>query len=266
MELKQFARFIPGQGPIGIPLAVLFGLSLTLSSQGGTITWGGAIGDINVDSGAKPIDGGFTFQLGRFLDKSSGDAFDPQVDSFNLWEDHWVAFDESTYSFVEINGQPTNFGLYTGGARLQPDLTSDSTRIPQQDPSSTFSPGDQAYIWGYNKKAIDTDTEWILVTNDSSDGESEDDWLFPTPSTHSPETIQMRISGASTAVWGSLGDFRNDDGTSPEIIGQGSFSSRLDSYSIQTHGLFATTIPEPGTALLLILGGFLSIIRRSRRE
>ena len=231
-------------------------------AQAGTIVWGGSVGDINVDSKGQALTSAMTFQLGIFTDRLDGDPFDPSVESFELWDDHWVAFDQSAYSVISQNGQETEFGLYTGGATLLPDLTSTSSRIPQSTPKPTFNPGAQAYIWGFNSKEIGVDSEWLLVTNDSRDGNTEDDWLLPTPSTHSPDTIQMRIPNATTSVFGALGDYRGT-GDSPVIEGSGAKDQAVDSYSIQTYS-FLPAVPEPSSVSLLIGSALLLVLRRRR--
>lgn len=232
--------------------------------HGGTIVWGGSVGDINIDSEALPLTSTMTFQLGVFTNREDGGAFDPQVESFDLWESHWVAFDQSVYSEIVQNGQTTEFGLYTGGATLLTDFTSSSERLPAISPKPTFEAGAQAYVWGFNDQSVGLNTEWLLVTNDSNDGNSDDDWLIPSPSTHSPDTNQFRIAGATHAVVGSLGTYRSDSNDSDLIVGQGFAKNPPDKpFSIQTYALFPA-VPEPSSALLFMLGLSSVVLRRRR--
>lgn len=243
----------------------LFFLSLGANIEAGTIVWGGSVGDVNIDSQGNPLTSAMTFQLGVFADLDDGGTFDPAQNDISLWESHWVAFDQSAYAEIQQNGQSTDFGLYTGGATLLTDLTSNSDSIPLSSPAATFTPGAQAYIWGFNTKEIGADAEWLLVTNDDSDGLVDDDWVIPTPSSHSPETLQMRIPGATTSVFGSLGTFRSDDDDADLLIGEGVTLSTLDSFSIQTHTHLLPAVPEPSSFLLLLAGLGLFVGRRSRR-
>lgn len=248
---------------VSLSLVLLLALIPIERANAGSIVWGGSVGDLNVDSRALPLTSAMTFQLGVFTDNEDGSSFDPESGSYDLWQSHWVAFDQSIYSEIVQDGETTEFGLYTGGATLLGDLTSNSDRVPGLSPKPTFEPGAQAYIWGFNDQSVGLNTEWLLVTNDSSDGNAEDDWTIPSPSSHSPDTTQLRIAGATKAVVGALGTYRSDDNSSDILIGDGDVLSRPEQFSIQTHTLLPI-VPEPSSALLILIG-FGSVMFRRRR-
>jgi hypothetical protein len=94
--------------------------------------------------------------------------------------------------------------------------------------------------------------EWALITNDSTDGTTSDDWLMPAPSGHVATSIDWRIEDATASPFGGLNDTQ----------GPGDYSSTPGGFVLQTH----TTVPEPGSALLIALVGFAQLLRARRRR
>ena len=94
--------------------------------------------------------------------------------------------------------------------------------------------------------------EWLLYTNDSSDGDATDDLIFPSYQGQNPATLEWTVENASAVVFGGLNDTQ----------GPGQYDSPSGGFELQTH-----TIPEPGSALFLsALVAGAALIRRRRRS
>ena len=214
------------------------------SSQATTIDWGTYFSSTTYlfDSTGAPLTSEYVFELGSF------GTFVPTAANMNDWLTNWKPFDRA----VDTDGWIPSSGTVGSSATLESDLTTDNATLSQ---SNTFAQGEQAYIWVYKGTAGSPDSssglEWALVTNDSSDANLSDDWLFPAPSGHGVLTLDWRIEDATASPFGGLNDTQYD----------GSYSSTPPAFILQTHT--TATVPEPGTGLLLGLTA-LGLIRRKR--
>ena len=214
------------------------------SSQATTIDWGTYFSSTTYlfDSTGAPLTSEFVFELGSF------GTFVPTAANMSDWQANWKPFDRA----VDTDGWIPSAGTVGSSATLESDLTTDNATLSQ---SNTFAAGEQAYIWVYKGTAgnpnYSAGLEWALVTNNSSDANLSDDWLFPAPSGHGVLTLDWRIEDATASPFGGLNDTQYD----------GSYSSTPPAFILQTHT--TATIPEPGTGLLLGLTA-LGLIRRKR--
>ena len=214
------------------------------SSQATTIDWGTYFSSTTYlfDSTGAPLTSEFVFELGSF------GTFVPTAANMSDWQANWKPFDRA----VDTDGWIPSAGTVGSSATLESDLTTDNATLSQ---SNTFAAGEQAYIWVYKGTAgnpnYSAGLEWALVTNNSSDANLSDDWLFPAPSGHVGLILDWRIEDATASPFGGLNDTQYD----------GSYSSTPPAFILQTHT--TATIPEPGTGLLLGLTA-LGLIRRKR--
>ena len=207
-------------------------LLLGTTAQGRTIAWGSEIDSILLDSSGVAMDASYTFELGTF------GGFVPTAANMDQWLANWKVFDRATAP-VSFN---TSAGWVSSSATLEADMTSSRSDLPQY----TYSVGEQAYIMVYDSLSFtEPGTEVGLVTNK--------DWLMPTSDTHSPDTRDWRINMAGTAVYGGLNNTQ----------GPGEHSADPAIFVLQTH-TSALPVPEPGSALLLVVAG--ALVRRRRRE
>lgn len=205
-----------------------------------TIDWGGAVGDTLITSAGVPLDDTFIFQLGTF------GAFTPTEANLDQWAANWKIFDQAIAPAA--SGWDSALGFFTGSATLQSDGTSsNSPPLPQ----FTFAQGEQAYIWVYNSLTISSLTEWALITNNGLDGNPLDDWTMPSHSDQTLQPLDWRVSNATDVPFGGLND---DEGPGDYTVDPGVFQ-------VQTH-----TVPEPGTALLIGIGGLIFQFRRRLRR
>jgi hypothetical protein len=227
-------------------LRLLAALSLLLmvctESRARTISWGGAFGDSLFYSDGSLLNSDTIFELGYF----SG-GFTPDANNMDYWLAHWKVFDRATSG----SGWNTTDRFVSLTPTLETDGTSSSS---PPLPAYVFPQGGQAYIWAYRTdQTYQAGLQWALITNDDSDGDSSDDWLFPAHSDQTSLPLEWRFSTASRPVFGTLND---DDGA-------GERTSTVSSTELQTHTL--SVIPEPGSAILLALASSLFMQRRRRK-
>jgi hypothetical protein len=211
------------------------------AAQARTISWGGAVGDSMYLSSGPLMNDSMTFELGYF----SG-GFVPGTGNLDYWLAHWHVFDQATAG----SGWNSTDPFLSRTPTLETDGTSSSS---PPLPSYVFPEGGQAYIWAYRTDQVyQVGLEWALITNDSSDGDSADDWLFPAHSDQTGLPLEWRFSTASTPIFGTLNDEE----------GGGERTSVTGSTEFQTHTLSA--IPEPSSVLLLgVAAGLLGLRRRA---
>ncbi|MFN0078820.1 MAG: PEP-CTERM sorting domain-containing protein [Prosthecobacter sp.] len=227
--------------PHRILLSLMLLFLLQGLSHGQTINWGStastsSAGNKHLLSDGSTMNGGFTFQIGYF---NSGFVADSPL----TWEPNWRVYNDSTSGGVE--GEAL-FNLLSGFFGYN---FSGSTTITD----NSFQ-GHQGYIFGYNSLAsIGTSGGESLLVTDSS-------WLFPTVGDN--VALDWTIDTASTVVWGAID--QNVAQLGSEIIGGGSrsFLAPEDSYHLQTASF--ATVPEPGSALLLLTAAMLLVRRPAR--
>jgi hypothetical protein len=220
-------------------LRILVGASSILTatiSRADTINWGSEVLSVNLQSdGSTPVTANdFTIQLGKFAD-----GFLPDGNNVDLWASNWLVFDE----------------LLPGGHHQVPGYF---TSEPQLMNNNTFRPGDQAYVWMFNQNTAVPGSEWLLYTNDDTDGSALDDWLFPQV-TGSQQTLPLswRVSNSSHVLFGGL-DPRRGDPNDPRY-GMGVGDDPDMPFNLQTR----TFVPEPASAMLGLSA--LLILNRRRR-
>ena len=222
-------------------------LALTASMQARTINWGSASFDRLFTSTGAPLDDSFTFELGTF------GTFVPTEFNMSQWEANWRVFDRATAANGKWNSASSFFESY---ANLNDNGTSSSS---EANPGSLFAQGEQAYIWTFNTLQLTHGlTEWALVTNNSLDSNSADDWKFPPPTDHSLTPLEWRIGGDPLSSMGPANDVPFGGVNSQQ--GPGSYTADPQPFDLQTH----TLAPEPGSALLIGMLGLLVPFRRRR--
>ena len=222
------------------PLLLLMALgAFSPSASARTIAWGSSIDSILVDSSGNQLDASYTFELGSF------GSFVPDAANIEQWLVNWKVFDRATAP--GINGFSPVDGYISSEVTHDFDFTTGNTDLPQ---NVFFNTGEQAYMFAYNSLDLQSGVEWALITNDSSDGNIADDWLFPVPETHSADTLDWRINLGATPIIGGEND----------VQGPGTYSSTPQAFTLQTSG----AVPEPGSALLVGVVGLIAQLRRRR--
>lgn len=215
--------------------------------QATTINWGTYLNSTSYlfDSSGLALDDGYVFELGTF------GTFIPTEANMSDWLANWKVFDRATAPVG--NGFDSGSGTVAHAATFETDFTTSNTSLSQ---AVTFAEGEQAYIWIYEDAVgnpqLTPGYEWALITNDSTDGTTSDDWLMPAPSGHVATSIDWRIEDATASPFGGLNDTQ----------GPGDYTSTPGTFVLQTH----TTVPEPGSALLIALTGFVQLLRTRRRR
>lgn len=227
---------------IGLAVAVV-ALGASLSEAQATIVWGSSSTseDYYQSDGTSDFSTSFTYELGYF-----DSSFTPTDSNKSSWATNWVVFDAASYVEV-IPG--TGVYWFRSSAAVESGGTSSS---PDADPSTAVFPGEQAYVWIYDTQTAGPGMEWLLYTNDSSDSDSTDDWIFPSYQGQNPATLEWTVENASAVVFGGINDTQ----------GPGQYDSPGGGFELQTH-----TVPEPSSALFLtamFVGACLT--RRRRRE
>jgi len=200
-----------------------------------TINWGSSFGTQNLQSDATtPVSGSFTIQLGKF---STG--FDPDGANVDLWAGNWVPLDS-----LEPGTHNPAMGYFTSEVQLTNN--------------NVFAAGDRAYVWMFNSQAAVPGSEWLLYTNDATDGNTGDDWSFPAV-TGSQQSMgwSWRVSNASRVLFGGLDP--DGPGSVPRRTGDGNGTPSGPPSYLQTY----TFVPEPSAALLGLAGAAL-LLRRHR--
>ena len=240
LVITDFITKLPKiMNPRLIPNLLAASLLFAGAAQARTIVWGTDVDSLLIDSSGALLDSSYTFELGSF------GSFIPTSTNMDEWLTNWKVFDRATAPGV--NGYNPDAGYVASSAVLEADQTTDNLSLPQD---VTFEQGEQAYIFAYQGLDLNSVIEWALVTNDSSDGDSADDWIFPISDTRSPDTLDWKINGASAAVFGG------ENGTQ----GPGDYTGTQTGFVLQT----ATAVPEPGSALFILLSGLLMNFRRKR--
>lgn len=224
------------------PLRILLTLLLCLGAvraQASTIAWGSSIGDQLFTSTGAPLDSSFAFELGTFTT-----GFTPTELNKTDWAANWKVFDRAQVG----DGWDPGIPNLTSEVQFNADGTSNSAYASS---STTFSAGEQAYIWAFNDKSGLEGSEWALITGSSSGGASDTTWKLPVPGgDQATPALQWRLDNASAIVLGGLNDTR----------GPGDFTSEPPAYELQT-----SAIPEPGSGLLIATTGLLVSFKRRRR-
>lgn len=206
------------------------GLISPLWSQNPTasLEWGAPPGTAVLDGDANLVSATYTFQLGYF----TGD-FSPEESNTNQWKMNWQAVDESSYN--------TQFQTFGGSLLLT--VASDGVHLAEAflgtgeaiEPP-VFEPSSQLYLWGFNfdskEDAGAEQLDWFLYTE-----EDNDVWQLPSASLDE-HAFSQQVSVSSP----------------PNVPVLGVFTETTIS---------TTPVPEPSSALLLVIGA--GLIARRRR-
>jgi hypothetical protein len=226
-----------------IALASLAALLSPLPGQARDIAWGNSVFDELYDSQGNALDSSFQFEIGTFIN-----GFVPTGSNLSDWITNWIIFDRAPLNTDEIylGSGPANF--FANTATHQTDAESSSLYTT---PGATFPQNTQAYLWVYDSKSVSATSEWALVTDFISAGNTGDAWRFPNPADDISPSLTWSLDDAETALFGAV-----QNGNSR---GDGEFSVAPPSFSLQTH-----QVPEPGGALLIASAGVLFLLRRFR--
>lgn len=218
--------------------AMVFGLGVT-AVHSRTIDWGSSVGGSILDSNGVALDDSYIFELGSF------GSFIPTGDNLDQWQSNWKPFDRATAPAA--NGWNSTFSYFASSATLLNGGVSDSS---PPLPAYSFAPNEQAYIFIYNSlNAYNFLSEWALITNNSLDLNTADDWLFPVPGDKTEMPLEWRVSGANAVIYGGVNNQQ----------GAGNYTVDPANFDLQTHA-----VPEPAGALLIGITGFLTLLRRRR--
>ena len=188
------------------------------------INWYSGIGDNFLQAdGVSLMDGTFSFELGGF---TSG--FTPTLANLSLWQSNWVIFDSAT---TANNGWNPTPGISNYGDQAS-TVAAGGGLVTSSDTGNTFTIGQQAYLWTFNSKSLNSGSEWSLISTAS--------WTFPTADSLALPLDWQISDGGMSAVAGSV----STDG--------GTFVTTLQ----------AQAVPEPGSALLIAVAGVLIRLRR----
>lgn len=223
---------------------VIIGALLT-PAQARTIGWGNQAYDELYNSQGIALDSTFLIEVGTFIN-----GFVPTGSNVSDWNANWIIFDRAALRTDILDGDDAPINYFASQAN---HLTNAQSSSLYTTPGATFAQNTQAYMWVYNSKSISFTSEWALVANLIPSGlESEGDpWRFPSPADEFGIPLSWSLSGAETALYGSV-----RDGASR---GDGEYTVTPATFSLQTH-----QVPEPGAALLIASAGLLFMMRRSR--
>lgn len=224
--------------PLAAVLAIA-GLLSGFSSSGhaGTLNFYNQPGDVLLMSdGVTALDDQFKFELGTFIS-----GFTPTGANITDWTANWKPFARA--QAPSVNGWNSAISYFNKSGLFQLNGQSD-----QGLSADTFSQGELAYLWIYDDFAISPGGQWALLTNDSSDLNSADNWTIPDPT--DPFPYEYALSSALNPVWGGLHN----------VQGGGDFTAPLAAFTIQTH-----VVPEPSSVFLVMLAGVVWRVRRARK-
>lgn len=174
--------------------------------------------------GVTPFTDSFTVELGIFTS-----PFLPDGTNYANYEANWYSFGSTPFNSAA--------GYYSQSVTLDDNIMAPA--------------GSQAYVWIKGPDHADGRKEWLLMTDDSSDGDLSDDWLVPdttgSDQTTRPVFYDLRLDAIpSTVIFGATA----------EGNGGGNGVAPPAGFAISSH---SAVIPEPsslGLAGLVALGFF----------
>ncbi|WP_395738818.1 PEP-CTERM sorting domain-containing protein [Prosthecobacter sp.] len=219
-------------------LCLALALAWTQGAQASTVFWGSTFQDNLFDSAGNALDPTYSFEIGTF------GAFTPTYQNVDQWQANWHVIDRAFDP--DSNGWNSTDQFFAGTVGFNPDGTSDS---PDANPVDAFTQGDVVYLWVYNSKSIVPGSEWALVTDGTTVGNSGDPWIIPDPS-DTLGSYNWNLGDASTPVVGGANN----------VQGAGTYTATPGVFSLQT-----AVVPEPGSVMLLLAAAAAHLTRRARR-
>ena len=102
----------------------------------------------------------------------------------------------------------------------------------------------------FNSQAVAAGSDWALVTDVGNDV-----WHVPDPSGVVNQPVLWNLDTADTAVFGSANGVA---GAGDQVVDPG--ADRLQTYNLST-----VVVPEPGSAMMVLVAGVLLRLRRKQR-
>jgi hypothetical protein len=218
-------------------LTFLFLLIMALPAAARTISWFNAEGDVLAAAdGSSTLDASFTFEIGTF-----GNSFIPTDQNLHEWSTYWKVFDRA----VTGDGYNPTTDYFTSNATLQSNGQSSAGFG-----TSTFATDEVAYLWVYNSLNLLPSSEWALVRDSSNDSTSA--WAMPVSDVGNPSSLDWDLFNADSSVFGQVNGFMGGGIYTP-------ISEPLGVAWLQT-----AAVPEPSSAMFLILTATLAMRRRVR--
>lgn len=233
-------------------LVLLSALS-TLSHAAVTINWGSETFSEILDSHGVALDNSYVFQLGVFSTTTGlGEVpYVPELRSLTDWAGHWKVFDQADYD-VLVDGDGKSWGTFSSHPVLMDDGTSDSSFATA---GFNFT-GLDAYLWIYKPGEAALGGENLLVRAAG--------WEFPATSECCGTTLPLDWSVSDLTV-GDVPTLGHQKG-SGSIVAVGAGDSPYTGSSDSAIGALqtGTFVPEPGSALLVLLLGMMAVLDRRR--
>jgi len=201
------------------------------------------------------LDNSFTFELGTW-----NTGFTPTTANVTSWASNWnvLSTASSTSSpLTWLSLDPGSSGVNDPNQNYQffQSSASFNTNGTVQPGGHVFQTGQQVYLWAFNSQAAVATSEWALVTDVNGAGSPSNAWTVPDPTNTVAQPVTWSLYDADTAVFGALNG----------VTGAGNQSvAPSGPYALQTYNLIGV-VPEPGSALLVLLAGVAFRLRRRAR-
>jgi hypothetical protein len=205
--------------------------------KGSGVGWGSSPFDTQFlySSTGSLLDDSFVFELGTF------GSFVPTSSNIDQWQANWNLLDRA--EAPAVSGWNSGAQYFTSSFTFETDGT-----VSGLSGSSIFTTGQQAYLW------VQSGEEWALVTDNTVGSTANDIWQLPNPGDDLAQPLTWSLNTATTAIIGGVNGTQSTTGTH-------AFDPANNTLRLQTH-----VVPEPGTALLILVAGCLARLRRSARR
>jgi hypothetical protein len=222
-----------------LTLGTLLGQAPDALAEGMVINWNSEVlSNFIQQDGTSLLDSSFTFDIGTFVP-----GFVPTADNMTMWNSNFKTIQSASVS----NGMVDYVNGYYGGSF---EVTSNN---------SPFERPNQGYLWVNNSRSMGPTTQWALLTDDASDGNTDDDWtipLFVANHTALPDDWELRnlqVLNSYKVVWGGAD---SSQGGTP-----GNYTNPTGAFTLQTH---LVPVPEPTIATGLAVAALVCLRRRRR--
>ncbi len=176
------------------------GLALLPSLEATTINFGSSIDALNICSDGRPLDRGFTFQLGSFAP-----GFHPTSTNRSQWAANWVpltdtAGDPLASATVRYDD---SFLLRAMGREVYANSFAGTTELSHNQ--SPFRPGARAFLFAFDGATPATSNQWLVLSDPA--------WLWPDSSVFSPAQ-SFSVTESTVALLGRA----NDTATGAQLV------------------------------------------------